>query len=208
MRRTILVASICVSLSATSVMAGAQYQHKTAPPPRPAPQPRAKPATRPAGVKSYENKEYRFTFKAPVNWTEGQGSANLYSFNVVTDPPTTATLQIRAAAPDAPLADVDAAVDVLKNSYGAGGKEVKFREVQKTRLGGEDARVLTVEGAQGTGSIERTTVALRDGKMFSCVLSAPDAKSYQKALPPSQTVVLSFRWLDQKAPATTQSAAK
>ena len=81
------------------------------------------------------------------------------------------TFQIRAAAPDMPLADVDAAVEMLKSGYG--GKEVKFREVQKSRLGGEDARVLTVEGAAGAGSIERTTVALRDGKMFSCVLSAP-----------------------------------
>src|SRR5436189_4179035 len=187
---------------------GAQPQRKAAPPPRPAPKP--KPATRPTGSKIYENKENQFSFRAPAAWTEGSASESLYALSIVTNdqaanPPM---FLVRAVEPETQVSDVDAAVESLKKGYTEHNKDVKFREVQKTRLGGEDARVLTVEGASGAGSVERSTIGLHDGKVFCCVLSASDAKSYQKALQPAETVVRSFKWLDQNTPAvaTTQSA--
>jgi hypothetical protein len=203
---TLVFCAACLVLGGLSV-AGAQPQRKAPPAPRPAPKP--KPATRPTGVKLYENKENQFSFRAPAAWTEGSASASIYALSIVTNDqaPNPPMFMVRVVEPETALADVDAAVESLKKGYAEHNKDVKFRDVQKTKLGGEDARVLTVEGVQGAGSVERSTIGLHDGKVFCCVLSASDAKSYQRALQPSETAVRSFKWLDQKAPpATTQSA--
>jgi hypothetical protein len=207
-RRSLILGfcAACFFLAGLS-LAGPQPQRKAAPPPRQAPKPR--PATRPTGLKIYENKENQFTFRAPAAWTEGSGSASIYALSIVTNDqaPNPPMFFVRAVEPEPPVADIDAAVEWLKKGFTEHNKDVKFRDVQKTKLGGEDARILTVEGASGAGSIERSTISLHGSKVFSCVLTASDAKSYQKALQPAETVVRSFKWLDQKAPpATTPSA--
>src|SRR2546430_3746710 len=125
MLRHVLVVIVCVIASSEGFSRGGQSQRRSAPPPRQAPQPKPKPATRPTGVKAYENKENRFTFRAPAAWTEGQDAASLYSFTInAPDQPNPAMFQIRAVEPDAAVADVDAAVEWLKKGFTDHNKEV------------------------------------------------------------------------------------
>src|SRR5437867_4319239 len=161
LRRSLILVccAVCLVFAGVSI-AGPQPQRKASPPPRAAPKPR--PATRPTGVKIYENKENQFSFRAPAAWTEGSGSASIYALAIVSNDqaPNPPMFLVRAVEPESALADVDAAVEWLKKGYTDHNKDVKFRDVQKTKLGGEDARILTVDGAQAAGSVERSPIGL------------------------------------------------
>jgi len=193
--------------------ASGQYsgQRKSAPPPHSAQSPKPKPATRPTGVKVYENPENQFSIRAPAAWTEaggGSGANNngtLYSFAIVVPDGSNATLPVRVPQPEVPSADLDAAVEALKKKS-AETKDSKIRDTQKTKLGGEDARVITIDNYPGANAIQRTTLAMHNGRLVLLVLDAPDAKSYQKTMALSDSVVRSLHWLDKK-PATQPAPA-
>jgi hypothetical protein len=180
----------------------AQYQKKAPPAPRPRPQPaqaKSRPATRPTGTKLYENKEHQFSIRAPAGWTDA-GGGGLLSLTVVATPEISPAprFYVRSEKPDSPVADVDAAVEWLKADYAKKNKDAKFRDVQSTKLAGEDARILTVDNAKSPGSVERATVALHNGEVIVCVLEADDAKSYQRSQSMSDSVVRTLKWLDKK----------
>src|SRR5438094_6422945 len=124
--RQALIVPICLILFTAFVTGGAQSQHRTAPLPRAAPQPKPKPATRPVGVKAYENAEYHFSFKVPANWTESSDAGAAHSFSIPSEQGKSATFQIHIMASDAGPANVDEAVEMLNKKYSDAAREVRF----------------------------------------------------------------------------------
>jgi len=210
----IVAATFVIALLSSLPSAAAQSQKKSPPPPRPRPQPaqpRPKPATKPTGTKLYENKENQFSLRAPAAWTEGGGSG-LVSLTIVATPEISPAphFDVKLIQTDSPISDLDAAVDWLKADYTKQNKDAKIRgEIQPTKVGGEDARILTVDNAKSPGSVERATITMHDGKVLVCALAADDAKSYQRAQTMTDSVVRTFKWLDKKPtpPAATQPAS-
>ena len=71
----------------------------------------------------------------------------IYALAIVSNDqaPNAPMFLVRAVEPESALADVDAAVEWLKKGYTDHNKDVKFRDVQKTKLGGEDALLFSMD---------------------------------------------------------------
>ena len=214
--KTVATYALTCLLLAGGTYVSAQSSRKPSKPP-------AEDRPKPAAPKKYENAENKFRFEAPDTWQSVGGGCpgSIYNLAISPDfaslpkgkPGETVRFHgdlMTVAANPASSADAELAATVseLQTQIKKDFPAAEFKPIEKAKVGGVDASVLTATMPSKTEGepklVHRHTVFQRDGKVFQIILYA-HANTIAKQTTAVQKVVKSFQWTEQ--PAATAAGA-
>jgi hypothetical protein len=177
----------------------------------------APPAPAESLTKLYEYKDRSIQFTAPSGWTSAIAchdftcNGSYAALEIPTDPSTLPPRKpgshriihpsgiILAAAPAKdPAGNLDAAVDEVKATAKAQDPTVEFKSVERTKLGGVDAVLLTTTSAgekshEEPQRVQRRFIALADGKIHQLMHASHDY-SVKKETPVVDAILATVRF--------------